>query len=531
MTGEETQQLRWKTVWRWLRPVLGLGLFVGIVSLAWGELRALDWFQIQDELVRTTPGFLLLAGLAVIANVAAMGLYDAVCFPKAPRLGFLTRWGLGSLCFAWSNFLTLGPIGGPAMRMLVYTRRGMKTARIARGLGVQYIGFCAGLFAWTVALALPLPRGPGMLVLDILVAAGISVLSACLVRAACIRLLRKRDPDSETARAVEQTRGVPLGLVGFLDWGFSLTSFWLVAAAAGLMLDPFFTARTFFSGHLAGMASMLPGGLGSADAVWLLSFTEAEIEPDKAAAVIVLFRLIFYIAPWAIALLVTLRLVSRGAIDRAWRPRFVVGGVLVGAGFILISGAIPAVHERILMQSRGLPPLASESLRLVALLSAAGLFVLAPALLTHSRRALEAALLLLASCAIAHLVKGADPQEATACALALALLLLTRGDFDRATPATPTPARTAASALVPLLGFAAIGFAAVGGTWIHPSRLADLAPTASAPRFFRAVIGLGLLTILWTARSWVISRRPTTGDALVDPDRRGQTGARPNSDQ
>jgi phosphatidylglycerol lysyltransferase len=485
--------------------VLGLGLFVGIVVLAWGELRALDWIQIQDELVRTNPGLLLLAGLAVFANVAAMGLYDAVCFPKAPRLGFFTRWGLGSLCFAWSNFLTLGPIGGPAMRMLVYSRRGMKTPAIARGLGVQYIGFCAGLFAWTVALALPLPRGPGMLVLDILSAAGISVLSACLVRAACIRLLRKRDPGSETARALEQTRGVPLGLVGFLDWGFSLTCFWLVAAAAGLMLDPFFTARTFFSGHLAGMASMLPGGLGSADAVWLLSFTEADYEPDKAAAVIVLFRLIFYIAPWAIALLVTLRLVSGGTIDRAWRPRFVVGGVLVGAGFILISGAIPTVHERILMQSRGFPPLASESLRLVALLSAAGLFVLAPALLAHSRRALETALLLLTLCTLAHLIKGADPQEATACALAL--LLLTRRDFDRATPATPTPARTAASALVPLLGFAAIGFAAVGGTRIHPSRLTDLAPTASAPRFFRAVIGLGALTILWTAWSSVLAAR------------------------
>lgn len=521
MQDEETREPRWKSVWRWLRPVLGLGLFVGIVALAWGELSALDWIQIQDELVRTNPWFLLLAGLAVIANVAAMGLYDAVCFPKAPRLGFFTRWGLGSLCFAWSNFLTLGPIGGPAMRVLVYSRRGMKTARIARGLGAQYIGFVAGLFAWTVALALPLPRGPGTLVLDILAAAGISVLSACLIRAVCIRLLRKRDPDSETARAVEHARSVPLGLVGFLDWGFSLTSFWLVAAAAGLMLNPFFTARTFFSGHLAGMASMLPGGLGSADAVWLLSFTEAEIEPDKAAAVIVLFRLIFYIAPWAIALLVTLRLISGGTIDRAWRPRFVVGGVLVGAGFVLISGAIPAVHERIVLQDRGMPPLAIESFRLIALLSAAGLFVLAPALLAHSRRALETAMVLLTACASAHLLKGADPQEATACALALTLMLVTRRDFDRATPATPTPARTLASALVALLGFAAVGFAAIGGTWIHPDRLTDLAPTASAPRFFRAVIGLGALTTLWTAWSCVISRRPVKSRALVEPGRPG----------
>ncbi|MCL4221763.1 MAG: lysylphosphatidylglycerol synthetase family protein [Phycisphaerales bacterium] len=476
--------------------MLGLSLFVGLIAMGWSELSALDWLAVRDELLEVRWRFLLLAALAALLNVAGMGLYDAVCFPRAPRLGFAVRWGVGSVCFAWSNFLTFGPIGGPALRVLVYTRRGLRASSVARGLAAQYIGFTAGLIAWMAALALPIPLGRASMPMQVALAAGISVALTAIIRRAAIGLLRRREGGSQTAQALQSIHPVALGMVGFLDWGCSVTTLWLAALAAGVALEPLLAAGTFFSGHLAGMASMLPGGLGSADTAWLLALTGSGSQPDQAAAVILLFRLVFYVFPWVLAVLTTLSLAYTGPNEAMWRQPAVSGAVAVGAGFILLTAATPAAGERLTIWGGDAPLWLMEASVLTSIAAAALLAVLTHRLHASSRGAYHVSALLLAACSAAHIVKGADALEAIVCAVLLAMLILARRDFRPNPPRWPS-ARVAAWTLSASTAlYLIVGLASQTGIRISIAELLRFARGAEWSRFLRGGLLLALMTFL-----------------------------------
>lgn len=467
-----------------------------LVAMGWSELSALDWPAVRDELLDTRWRFLVLAAVAALLNAAAMGLYDAVCFPRAARLGFGVRWGVGAVCFAWSNFLTFGPIGGPALRLLVYTRRGLRAPAVARGLGAQYIGFTAGLIAWMAALSVPIPLGGASMPVQVVLAAGVSVALTCVIRHAAIGLLRRRESGSQTAHALQQIHPAALGLVGFLDWGCSVTTLWLTALAADVSLEPLLAAGTFFSGHLAGMASMLPGGLGSADTAWLLALTSSGNEPDQAAAVILLFRLVFYMFPWMLAVLATLGLAYTGPNEAMWRQPAVSGAVAVGAGFILLTAATPATGERLTAWGGDAPLWLMELAVMTSIAAATLLTVLTHRLRAHSRGAYRLATVLLAACSAAHFVKGADTLEATVCLVLLSMLVLARRDFQPG-PATWPRARVAAWTLWTCVAFyLGIGLASQTAMRLSAEELLRFDRGAEWPRYMRGGVLATTLAVL-----------------------------------
>ena len=161
--------------------------------------------------------------------------------------------------------------------------------------------------AWLLAAWLPGLTGMA----GHLIRAGLAMLAA-LVFATCagrlaILVLRRHHYGAELA-------GVPLarlGVVSFFDWGFSLLSFDLLIRAAGIEIDPTYAARTVFTGHFAGIVSMIPGGLGSADAVWFKGLNLMHVPHEAAAAGVLLFRVGFYLLPWLAALIVMYVMVAR----------------------------------------------------------------------------------------------------------------------------------------------------------------------------------------------------------------------------
>lgn len=501
--GVAVPRRRWVTAWKWLRPLLGMGLFAGVLALAWGELRALDWPQIHAEILQTDRGLLALSLVVVGANLAAMGLYDAACFPRRAGLGFGAKWGIGSLCFAWSNFLTLGPIGGPALRMLVYTRKGLTAAEVARGLGVQYIGFTSALAAWVVAMSMPMPAGGGSLAMRVVMAGVLAPVLSVSLRGASVWLLGRFGKTGATRAALRDAPAARIGLVGFLDWGCSLASFWLIASAAGVRLDPFETARAFFGGHIVGMASMLPGGLGSADAVWLIALTDAGHAPDESAAVILLFRLLFYIVPWGVAVVATVALASRGGAELKWRPQAVAAAQVVGSAFILVTAATPSLRDEIAERRREVALWVVEASHAVSVVSGALLVLMAVRLMRRSSRAYVWSAALLIACTMAHLVKHGDPQESVVGALMLGLLLLARRDFaDHGLGALPGARATAGTMLGALAVYLGVGLTtAVRVRW-EWATLTRVGYDAEFARLLRGGVALVVAAVLVSGAAW-----------------------------
>ena len=471
-----------------------------IVWFAWGELQALDWPQIRAEVSRSRVRVLLLAAAVMAANVLVMGLYDAVSFPGRAGLGFMRRWGIGSLCFAWSNFLTIGPIGGPAIRFVVYRRWAVPPADVARGLAVQYVGFAGGLLAWFGAAALPIAAGPAATIVRIAAAGGLAIGISLLIMWSWRWLLTRRDPASPLLGFLRGPRCLALAVIGFLDWGCSITVFSLVATSIGFDLEPAFAAATFLGGHVIGMLSMLPGGMGSADAAWLLSLTESGLEPDVAAALILLFRGVFYVLPWAVAATITLAAFGATIEDtRRWRRRALAATLSVFASFGLVAAGLPET-ARVIQELRAERSVVVVELSHLLVVAAwAGVLMACPAIANGSRRALQMAAALLVIGGIAQATTREDVLELVLTASVLGLLGIA---WLRSRPwTTPEPERwttplaAAAAVVAAAIHFAGALLGLPAERWARAT-LTLFRHEAEGSRILRSVCMLGLMAAI-----------------------------------
>ena len=145
---------RW---WRVTRILLQIGIPSAVIWLVAHELHTLNMTQVRGVVAEADNMRLLLGVLAALLTVCVMGFYDAVAFPRgaAGTLGFFKRWSLGAVLFGWTNFLSMGPIGGPALRIFAYRRSGLSAPEITRGFIGHYIGSFSGLLGWLVAAWVP----------------------------------------------------------------------------------------------------------------------------------------------------------------------------------------------------------------------------------------------------------------------------------------------------------------------------------------------------------------------------------------
>jgi phosphatidylglycerol lysyltransferase len=88
----------------------------------------------------------------------------------------------------------------------------------------------------------------------------------------------------------------------FLEWLFAGFTFWSIShhLLGGVHFVTIFSIYTIAA--IAGILSMAPGGIGAFDLIALLGITQMGFQSDQAMAVLVIFRLFYYIIPWLIGL-------------------------------------------------------------------------------------------------------------------------------------------------------------------------------------------------------------------------------------
>src|SRR2546426_716459 len=120
-------------------------LLVGAVAfLGWEELQRIDLNEVRHALHTLSGRWLLVAASLTVLNLALLGCYDLVTLEGSP-VPRPARWGLGTLAFAWSNFLTLGPIAGPAIRFWLYRPYGVDGAVLRGAIVANIVAFAATL--------------------------------------------------------------------------------------------------------------------------------------------------------------------------------------------------------------------------------------------------------------------------------------------------------------------------------------------------------------------------------------------------
>jgi len=224
---------------------------------------------------------------------------------------------------------------------------------------------------------------------------------------------------------------------------------WLLAASVLYVLLPkseisFFSfVGVFLLAQIVGLFSQVPGGLGVFESVMLLYLTNFMPGPE-VLSILVVYRLIYYIIPLLVALVVLgyqEYKVNRQKVEEFrekaanWVPRVVPQvmsvSVFLGGAILLFSGAMPSEVPRMQWLQHFIPLPVIEMSHFLASLIGAALLILAGALQRRSDGAYHLTIGLLVFGILFSLLKGADYEEASVLAIMLVAMVPCRNEFHR----------------------------------------------------------------------------------------------------
>lgn len=430
---------------RRLAPLVSAGLFVAALWVLRRELRAVRYDEVTAALFALPATRVVLATLLTAANYAVLTLYDQLGFAYVGRRIERGRIALaGFVAYAISNSVGFGLLSGASVRYRFYSRWGLTASELSRLVLFTATTFWLGLLLLGGAsLALAPPAG-----VEILAAPGVVrglgalLLAAALAYATAARLRRRTLRLRQLDVAVPEGRLVAAQfLVSTLDWTLAAAVLYALLPSGGVAFPRVLSA--FLAAQILGLVSHLPGGLGVFESAMVV-LLKTDLSARVLLPVLVLYRLIYYIAPLALAMVVlgADELVQRrerfrrmralfGSVAQEITPRLLAVFTFLAGAVLLFSGATPAASGRLALIERLLPLGVIEASHFLGSIVGVGLLIVSQGL----ARRLDAAFYLAAGGLVlgiaVSLLKGGDYEEAAILALILAALLESRPRFDR----------------------------------------------------------------------------------------------------
>jgi glycosyltransferase 2 family protein len=283
-------------------------VLAGVVIGLHGALKKIGLADVLNAFAATPRRHVLHAVLLLVLSICIMSAYDlpGVTFARRaenfPRLGLL-RIGLASFCaYALSHVLGAPALTAAAIRLRLYAQWGVPSAGIGRIMALSgstfAIGLCAmmGFLLLIQPLAVPVfgHTAPDTLRLVGAVLAGAAVFYVVAARGRESVRLFGRDVSLPGARlALTQI------LLAGADMSISCAILYTVLPnAPGLTY--LHVLSIYLAGFASGLFSGLPGGVGVFDSVLLLGLS-AYLPPAEALGAILLFRVMYFLAPACLA--------------------------------------------------------------------------------------------------------------------------------------------------------------------------------------------------------------------------------------
>jgi phosphatidylglycerol lysyltransferase len=501
---------------RKLIPVIaGIAVFAIALYALHRELAGYSFRQVRDSLDGIASFNLWQAAGYTACGYLALIWYDALALRYIGRTLPPSRVAfVGFVSYAFSNALGFPLLLGGSLRYRFYNAWGLSTAEIALTVAFNGVTFWIGVLAVAgVVFLLEPAASPQLLGLHLSSLHPLGVLLLLTVAAYLVatvvmrRTLRVRDWEFSLP---EPTLALSQLLVSCADWVLAGAVLYalLPEDVKGLTFVVFLSA--FLLGQIAGLISHVPAGAGVFDSIFII-LMKSYVPPTTLIGLLVVYRLIYYLMPLAIAVvLLGVHEVSRGK-TRFARATRVAGSWVPGvapmvlslttyvAGVILLfSGATPALPGRLRLISSVVPLAVIESSHFIASITGAALLVLARGL---GRRLDAAYYLTIAALLVGittSLLKGFDYEEALALTVVLTALVPAHRHFYRRASMTSE----IFSPVWVLMTVVAIGSSVWLGFFAYKyvDYTNDLwwrfALRGDAPRFLRATVGAAGVILL-----------------------------------
>jgi phosphatidylglycerol lysyltransferase len=485
-------------------PLLVIG---AVLALTWHTLGQVHPRDVTAALRAMIAPWLAAAAAITALNIAVMGLYDVVAF-RHTRTRASERWRYGAVAFAWSNFLTLGPFAGPAIRFWLYGQLVEHGSDLETGVLSITIGFASGLIGWTIATFIVPSHGTIGNAVVLTTTAGVIVYACAYAgRLAAVRIERFDELDPSPRAALGPA------LIGWLDWLLAGLAFLACLHSTGAEVADVDSIRDFFIGQTIGLASLVPGGFGSSDAFWI---AHLPLPAGVTAAALVAYRLVYYIVPWAAASLVLLSWATRRASRRVELARRMLAGLVAASGaLVLVATAVPA-FSRLEPLSQIVPLPIVEVSHVAAALTGVLLLILARGLAKGYRAALGATIIVLLLAAVSAVLKGLEYEEALILT-GLAIAAWSQAPlFDRAAGVDWFTGRDLAVAAVALFLFLGVGAFTYRITPAALPRVKHFGYQFERARYLRTAATLALAVAAGAV--YVLLRVPVRFTRLAKPD-------------
>ncbi|KGM99991.1 bifunctional lysylphosphatidylglycerol flippase/synthetase MprF [Clostridium botulinum] len=276
---------------------------------------------------------------------------------------------------------------------------------------------------------------------------------------------------------------IGLGFVSIIEWTTAGTFLWAISIAFTGNITYFEALGVFAVAGAAGIISLLPGGVGAFDLVCARGLQLMGTTPNKAIAILIVYRIFYYAVPWFLGVILSLRdmreILPTTAIPKtfsSWQKVWVKNykeisdfGVIAlsilvffcGA-ILLLSAAIPSVSYRVKIISKLTSFTFMRFSHRLSIMIGVMLVVLSKGIREHLKRAYSLTIILLLTGSLFTFAKGLDYEEAIFLLIVAGLLWFSRKGYYRES----APIKSGTVILMILVSAISIGIYAMIGNSI-----------------------------------------------------------------
>ncbi|WP_239952628.1 lysylphosphatidylglycerol synthase domain-containing protein [Pantoea sp. Z09] len=305
--------------WKLAKKVLTWLFFIAVIVLLVVYARKVNWEDVYNVIVNYNRLAVLSAVALVIVSYLTYGCYDligrAYCGHKlAKRQVMLVSF----ICYAFN--LTLSTwVGGVAMRYRLYSRLGLDSATITRifslSIATNWLGYI--LLAGIVFSAgmVPIPGGwfIGETTLRIIGVVLLAVV-AVFLWACAFSKRRKWNIRRQTLQLPSLRMALFQFAVSSANWLVMGAIIWLLLAR---QVDYPIVLGVLLISSIAGVIIHIPAGIGVLEAVFLALLSGQHASHGTIIAALLAYRVLYFILPLLLALVLYLMLESRAKHLRA----------------------------------------------------------------------------------------------------------------------------------------------------------------------------------------------------------------------
>lgn len=415
------------------------------------ELKSIDFVK-TTSIIREFPIYLIFVFtiLGIIA-VSSMSLYDFIIV-KYLNLNIkkITIFSVTFVANTINNISGLGGLAGASIRTVLFKKNTDNKEDIinynlllipATGIGLSFMMIISLL---KYQYIYPLVEKYNWLLIAIIAFIAYFIIYFLIDKIFDV-FNKNSEKTTDYARIILRVKLLFLSLI---EWMTAFTLFFVLVRQFSQAVNLYIIFTVFTLGSIAGILSLLPGGVGSFDLVVLLGFQYYGIGTENVLAILILYRTFYYILPLIIGIIFTLIAQSQSEnklinfIDFSKIKDFINKTstitnlllailILTSGVTLLMSALVPGAIDRIKIVSRLLSFPILQLSRQLSICVGILLVVISREIRMKVKRSYKITMWLLFLGAIFAMIKGFAYEEAIFLVLVLITLKMSKESFYR----------------------------------------------------------------------------------------------------